>query len=145
MLRSKFKGLHVVSRFFTNLFSMCSAIAVTIFPFVFYLNKNVKANSITRNHESIHIRQQMECTVVGLLVSTIQVSLFRVTMWVILPGALLFYLIYLTDFVVKYFVYKDWNTAYREISFEREAYLNANIESYIGFRKPFSWIKYLRL
>jgi len=143
MLHSKFKGIHVVSRLIVNVTTFGSAIAITLFPFVFYLNKNVRANDITRNHESIHIRQQMECAVVGLVVSTILSLLFRVTMWMLIPGALLFYLVYIVDYIVKYFVYKDWNTAYREISFEREAYLNANIESYIGFRKPFSWIKYL--
>jgi len=138
----RFKGIHIVSRFMTNLFSLGNALAITVCPFVFYLNKNVKANVITRNHESIHIRQQMECAVVGMLLGAFTGALFHV-MWLILPGALLFYALYFAEFIFRLIQYGNTHTAYREISFEREAYMNANLTSYIYLRKPFSWIKYI--
>lgn len=142
---SKFRGIHVVSRGVLNVLTFGTSIAITLFPFVFYLNKNVKANPITRNHESIHIRQQMECALVGVLVSTAGGLLFSWTMWVLLPGAFLFYLIYGVEFIIKAIKNKSWYGGYINLSFEREAYLNSNRQSYISLRKSFAWIRYMRL
>lgn len=70
-------------------------------------------------HESIHWEQQKET--------------------LILP----FFLWYAVEFVVRLVLCRNWNKAYRSISFEREAYANENDETYLAKRKHFSFIKYL--
>ena len=54
-----------------------------------------------------------------------------------------FYLWYVIELVVRYFMYKDWNKAYKNICFEREAYCNERNFSYYKTRKHFSFLKYL--
>lgn len=71
------------------------------------------------NHERIHTAQQKELLFIP------------------------FYLIYLGEWVVKLCRYKNWNKAYYNISFEREAYLHGHDLSYLPQRKRFSWIKHL--
>ena len=46
-----------------------------------------------------------------------------------------------SEYIIKLFIHgKD---AYRNLSFEREAYGNENDFEYLKNRKPYSWIKYL--
>ena len=81
-------------------------IGITLFPFIFikksYYNKasNYKKNK-TICHESIHFKQQIEMLV------------------------LFFYSWYIIEYLIKLFKYK--NNAYRNLSFEREAYSNDKI------------------
>jgi len=44
---------------------------------------------------------------------------------------------------VKFIMYKDYNKAYRSISFEREAYDNEEQYGYVEKRKMYNWIKLL--
>ena len=69
------------------------------------------------NHESIHIKQQEEM--------------------LILP----FYLWYITEWMIKVPIYFSFQKAYRNISFEREAYDNDDNLSYLSTRKHYAWIK----
>ena len=55
-----------------------------------------------------------------------------------------FFLWYLVEFVVNLFKYNDWSKAYRNISFEREAYDFEKKKDYLAFRKKFAWFNYLR-
>ncbi|MCF7560591.1 hypothetical protein L3X39_08070 [Sabulilitoribacter multivorans] len=91
----------------------------TFFPFVFLKSKQLKKNKVLLNHEKIHLKQQLEM--------------------IILP----FYMVYITEFVIRLFQYKDWNKAYRNISFEREAYINEANLDYLTTRKFWSFLKYL--
>lgn len=93
---------------------------ITIFPFVFLKTKALKLNSVLINHESIHLRQQLELLVVP------------------------FYLLYSIEFLVRLVQYKNWQKAYRNISFEREAYLNESNLEYLNNRKFWSFLNYLR-
>ncbi|WP_445734926.1 hypothetical protein [Mariniflexile sp.] len=93
---------------------------LTIFPFVFLKSKDLKLNRILINHEKIHLKQQMELLVIP------------------------FYLIYGTEFLIRLFQYKNWHLAYRNISFEREAYLNEMHLGYLKQRTFWSFLKYLR-
>jgi len=96
-------------------------VGITIFPFIF-LRKNYfdgKSKYVlnrTINHEGVHIEQQKELLV--------------------LP----FFILYLLEWVIKLFKYGK--LAYRNISFEREAYSNSDVE-YIKTRKHYSFLKYL--
>ncbi len=93
-------------------------IAITIYPFII-INKNYRGNLVLVNHEKIHSKQQVE--------------LF----W------LFFFIWYIVEFIVRYIQYKNWYLAYKNISFEREAYQNEKKLTYLLSRKKFSFIKYL--
>ena len=93
---------------------------IAIFPFVFLKSKALKLNSVLINHEKIHLRQQLELLV--------------------LP----FYIFYIIEFLLKLVQYKSWQKAYRNISFEREAYFNEADLEYLNNRPFWSFLKYLR-
>ena len=67
------------------------------------------------NHESIHIKQQEELLV--------------------LP----FYILYGVEWLVKFAIYRDAKKAYKNISFEREAYDNEKNEDYLKDRVRYNW------
>lgn len=67
----------------------------------------------------IHIRQQAEMLVIP------------------------FYIWYLTEWFIKYIIYRNFDKAYRNIGFEREAYLNENDLIYLKKRRFWSFLKYL--
>ncbi|WP_081615903.1 hypothetical protein [Capnocytophaga cynodegmi] len=89
--------------------------AITLYPFIFVRERMDKNNAVLINHERIHLRQQAELLVV------------------------FFYLWYLLDFLWKYAKYRNWNRAYRNIIFEREAYNNENDLQYLRKRKHFGF------
>ncbi|MDO5979736.1 hypothetical protein [Flavivirga spongiicola] len=92
----------------------------TIFPFVFLKSKDLKSHAILVNHEKIHLRQQLEMLIIP------------------------FYLIYVIEFSIRLFQYKKWDLAYRNISFEREAYANEFNLYYLKHRSFWRFLKYLR-
>ena len=94
------KGKIFVSKFWTNLFSLGKAEAITIFPLIFLRHQRLKENKILINHERIHLLQAIELLVFP------------------------FYVWYMLEFLIRYLYYKDFDNAYRNISFEREAYEN---------------------
>lgn len=72
------------------------------------------------NHEFIHTCQQWEMTYV------------------------LFYLWYVTEFIVRLVQYRfQIEQAYYSISFEREAYANEHNKDYLSHRRPMAWMHYL--
>jgi hypothetical protein len=93
-------------------------IAITIFPFII-INKIYKGDLVLVNHEKIHIKQQIEL------------------LWI--P----FFIWYFVEFLIRLIQYKNWNLAYRNISFEREAYQNEHDFEYLKNRKIFGFIDYL--
>ena len=72
------------------------------------------------NHESIHARQQQEMFIVFFL------------LW------------YGLEFLIRLLQYRNWNDAYMNVSFEREAYANEDNMNYLNERYNFSWTDYLR-
>jgi|SRR5690606_32829252 len=113
------KGIVIVNRFLTNLFSAGKATAITIFPFVFVLNKRHKADNVLLNHERIHLAQALEMLVIP------------------------FYLWYVLEFLIRYVQLRDADAAYLRISFEREAYGNERDGGYLRKRKFWTFIRYL--
>jgi len=51
---------------------------------------------------------------------------------------------YLVEWLIRLILSRNFNEAYNNISFEREAYSHAKDFKYLKKRKPFSFIKYLR-
>lgn len=94
--------------------------AVTIYPFIF-ISKDLPYRSYPRvmSHECIHLRQQLSLLLIG------------------------FYIWYECELIVRRIQYKSWDEAYRNISFEREAYSNERNLSYYKTRPFWGWIKYL--
>ncbi|MVZ61632.1 hypothetical protein [Sphingobacterium humi] len=113
------KGKVIVSRFWTRFFSFGKAQAITIFPFIFLRYRRDKTDQVLLNHERIHIIQALEL--------------------LILP----FYIWYLTEFLLRYLQYKDFQKAYYHISFEREAYTHQRDLSYLKKRKLYSFMAFL--
>jgi len=92
---------------------------ISLFPFIIFSERKAKENLTLLNHEKIHIRQQLELLV--------------------LP----FYIWYGVEFLVRYFQYKNWNLAYKNISFEREAYANEKDLNYLKKRSFWKFYKFL--
>jgi accessory gene regulator protein AgrB len=109
---------------------------------VFYSNRFIAAKQTIRTHETIHIYQQLECSLVGVLIVISGVFFFD-QVWVFLPAAFLYYILYGIFYAVNLVKYKDGYDAYCNIPFEKEAWKKENQPEYIVFRKPFSWIKEL--
>ncbi|MGB0849634.1 MAG: hypothetical protein ACPGTP_00175 [Bacteroidia bacterium] len=84
--------------------------AITIWPFMLFKRKEDTRNVKILNHEKIHLRQQLELLVIP------------------------FYIIYLIEYVVLLIVYRDHDKAYRNISFEKEAYTNDSNITYLKTR-----------
>lgn len=93
---------------------------LTVFPFVFIKYRFDSENKVLVNHEKIHLRQQLELLV--------------------LP----FFLWYFVEYAVRLLQYKNTNLAYRNISFEREAYANELDMDYLKKRIFFGFLNYLK-
>lgn len=92
--------------------------AITLFKWIV-----VRGNAVMRqediNHEEIHYRQCCEMLIV------------------------FFYLWYVLEFLFRLIQYRSWKQAYRNISFEREAYENMSYVGYAKVRKFWRWTYYL--
>lgn len=92
---------------------------ITLFPFIFLLRKEDKRNPELVNHEKIHIRQQLELLVIP------------------------FFIWYGIEFLIRLVQFKNWSRAYRNISFEREAYENEKDLDYLKRRPFWQFLKYV--
>lgn len=93
--------------------------AMAIFPFIFVHDRKMRDNAVLINHERIHLRQQIEL--------------------LILP----FYLWYVAEYCINRLRNMDAKTAYRNISFEREAYSNEGNSNYLSNRPLWNFVNYL--
>ncbi len=119
------KPIFIYSDRFLNAVSWFFSVGgISLFPVVILREKYknivnaytyIRAKTI-RNHETIHFKQQVETLVI------------------------LFYIIYILEFTVKLAIYRNVKQAYKNISFEREAYLNEGNFTYIKHRKKYNWI-----
>ena len=105
----------VVSKFvFRRSFS-----GIALWPFVLLKYDHLKKNLVFLNHERIHLRQQVELLII------------------------FFYLWYGLEYLIRVIQYKNRHLAYRNISFEREAYANEKDLQYIHRRPFWKFLKYL--
>ena len=140
----RFRGIHVIAPVLCRIISITGRVnAIALFPFVFYRNEYIKMNIIKRNHEIIHLQQQMECGLAGTVLYIIFGFLF--SNWlVVLPALFLFYILYILNFLILWiFTYRTTYQAYIGVSFEREAYFKANLVNYYVLRRPFNWFRYI--
>jgi len=92
---------------------------LTIFPFIFLRNKKSNNDELFLNHEKILLKQQIEL------------------LWIF------FFVWYFIEYGIRLFQYKNHDFAYKNISFEKEAYKNEQDLNYLKSRKTFSFLKYL--
>ena len=92
---------------------------LSVYPFVIVSERKYRDNRGFINHEKIHIRQQIEMLV--------------------LP----FFIWYVLEYFVRLIQYKNRNLAYRNISFEREAYKNESDLHYLKTRRFWTFLHYL--
>ena len=90
--------------------------AINLFGILF-VRGNARINEKTIRHEAIHTTQMKEMLYV------------------------FFYTWYIVEWMVRLFMKGN---AYRNISFEREAYSNEDDIIYLEDRKRFAWIKYIK-
>ncbi len=95
-------------------------VGISVFPFVLLKHKFLKTNMSLINHEKIHLRQQLELLIIP------------------------FYLCYSIEFLIRFLVYRSWNTAYKNMSFEREAYANEKDLNYLKSRSFWRFINYIK-
>lgn len=96
-------------------------VGLSLWPFIFLKNTDLKHDHVLINHERIHLQQQKEL--------------------LILP----FYIFYLVEWILKSIHYLDFYEGYQNISFEREAYANEKDLSYPKSRPAFGFIKHIIL
>ncbi|WP_336298669.1 MULTISPECIES: hypothetical protein [unclassified Robiginitalea] len=96
-----------------------SYVGLSLWPFIILRNPALKADRVLINHERIHLRQQAELLVV------------------------FFYLWYAVEWTIRCICYLDTYRAYRNISFEREAYWHERDAEYLENRSAFRFVRYL--
>lgn len=99
---------------YNNIIPFKGFAAINLFG-VLFARKGVKLSDVLINHESIHTAQMKELAYIP------------------------FYLIYGIEYLYNLFKYKfDSHTAYRNISFEKEAYANEKDLEYLKTRKKYA-------
>jgi len=86
---------------------------------ILFLRRDVKQDECTINHESIHTHQMKELLYI------------------------FFYPWYGIEWLIRLLCYWNGHKAYRNISFEVEAYKYEKDFTYLQSRKKYDWIKYI--
>ena len=94
-------------------------LGLTIYPFIFLKKKQLKDDMYLLNHETIHLKQQLELLIIPFFV------------W------------YGIEYIFRLIQYRNQFLAYKNISFEREAYTNDSDLNYTKNRKFWSFLKYI--
>ncbi|NNF18943.1 MAG: hypothetical protein HKN61_04140 [Flavobacteriaceae bacterium] len=94
-------------------------VGLSLWPLIILKADALREDSVLINHEKIHLRQQQELLIIP------------------------FYLLYFTEWLIRLMYYRNAYHAYKNLSFEKEAYHNEANLDYLKTRKPFTFIKYL--
>ncbi|RZK82203.1 MAG: hypothetical protein EOO92_02600 [Pedobacter sp.] len=106
-------------KYWSCVISKLPAQAMAIYPLMLFKNKKLLNNQTIIRHEEIHFKQQLELLIV------------------------LFYPLYLLNYLINLVVYKNHHKAYFNISFEREAYANDKNPGYLNIRRSYAWLKFI--
>ena len=104
---------------------------------VLFVKNNAKIDDVTINHEAIHSRQFVE------LMILFAVATVFIRWWLPVFAPFAFYAWYFLEWLVRLIQYRNFDKAYRNISFEREAYTHQGDFSYLKGRGWFNFLKYL--
>jgi len=89
---------------------------MALFPFILVKQARYKTDEVLINHEKIHLMQQLELLI------------------------LLFYVVYLFNYLYNLIKYRNHDRAYNNIVFEREAYLMESDDAYLRSRSLWAWL-----
>lgn len=104
---------------YNNILPFKGFVAMTLYPFIFVRKEYADIfTEADERHERIHTMQMLECGIIG------------------------FYLWYVIEWLIRVLVSKDAfsHQAYRNISFEKEAYKYMSKADYIENRKHYVWL-----
>lgn len=128
---------------FNDIIPFRGFLAMCLWPFIFVRNSAASRYDTTADsHEHIHAEQQKELLAVGVMLSA--VGFLAGFGWWSLLFIPFFFWWYGIEWVVRLIQCKDGHKAYRNISFEREAYANQHDTCYLQDRKRFAWFNYLK-
>lgn len=119
-------------------------IAIALWPFIFVRRQMWTrfTNDVLR-HKRIHGRQQVELLLVGAVVAAF-LAVSGCGWWSLLALPLFLWL-YGMEWLLGLFCFGNCHAAYRNISFEREAYDNELDADYLDKRCSFASLRYLSL
>lgn len=92
--------------------------AIALYPFILLHPENAASEQLL-NHEKIHLRQQLELLV------------------------FFFYLWYVLEYLYRTVRDTSRRKAYRNLSFEKEAYEKEGEPDYLSRRKPYAFLKFM--
>ena len=98
---------------------MFPIVGISLAPFGIYIKKEYLTFKGIANHEKVHWKQQLEMLII------------------------FFYLWYGIEWLIRR-LFINGKNAYKNISFEREAYANEYNFEYLQARKHFNWFKYMK-
>lgn len=106
---------------YNNIIPVKNFTALTLWPFIFVRSSyKGKLSTVIENHEKIHLRQQTEMLVIFFLI------------W------------YVLEYVIRWICYGfNHGKAYKNISFEREAYKNQSNLDYPRTRKHYAFLNFI--
>lgn len=119
-------------------------LAMCVFPFIFVRKdaRNLTVRDI--NHEKIHGMQQIETHIVALILAVLLAAVGLFSWWWVFVNPLVYFALYGLEYIVRWICYGfDTREAYRNISFEQEAYVMQTNEMYLKERKPFAHFAYI--
>lgn len=119
-------------------------LAMCVWPFLFVRSDMRELSIYEYNHEKIHGDQQIEVMAMVYFLVILGLMANVITPWWVIAIPFVYFAFYGLEFAVRWVLYGfDSKVAYRNISFEQEAYLNQNDLAYQSKRKIFSAFKYL--
>lgn len=104
----------------TSWFPFEGYLAINLFGVLFVRGKKPLSERVIR-HEEIHTAQMKEMAYI------------------------FFYLWYCVEYVIVRFMHRTQKGAYKDVSFEEEAYINEVDAEYLKKREPYAWAKYLKV
>lgn len=129
---------------YNNIIPFEGYLAMCVFPFIFVRKdaRNLTVKDI--NHEKIHGMQQIETHIVALILAVLLAAVGLFSWWWVFVSPLVYFALYGLEYIIRWICYGfDTREAYRNISFEQEAYMNENDLTYIKYRHLFASWKYL--
>lgn len=129
---------------YSNKFPLGAYKAMTLWPFLFIRKKavvNGLFNEVDERHEEIHGAQQREMLCAGAVTAFVM-AVFGFGWWSLIALPIFFWW-YGIEWLVRLIQYRNSKAAYKNISFEREAYGHQREIDYLSTRKVFEWIEYI--
>ncbi len=93
--------------------------AITLWPLIILRDESSRQDQILIRHEQIHLRQQLEMLII------------------------LFYLWYVTEFLIRLLRSRHAHASYLSLAMEREAYDHEADPDYLQTRRLYAWSRYL--